>query len=278
MSGAFRHEGGAARSAWRGCGLRRPLVGLGGRRLAAGPRKRIQVWAQRMARHLAARRLFDLDHPLRGAFPPLRNGLAANLESATQLRRTTHCRYRLRESMVFHSPNVSDAYLDWQAGNVSDTCIEFRKRCFQIQALPRAGSPATMDLPKSLREARKAKKLTQAKVAADLGVSRPAVGQWESGETTPEPKNLLGLARLYGLEFEALASLLPGGEAAVFRAYSARNHAKVESAPDLTNEEWGLVLIYRQLPPEDKDWLWTQIHREARRAGISLDDAEPQPE
>ncbi|WP_174452360.1 helix-turn-helix transcriptional regulator [Azospirillum baldaniorum] len=134
-----------------------------------------------------------------------------------------------------------------------------------------------MDLPKSLREARKAKKLTQAKVAADLGVSRPAVGQWESGETTPEPKNLLGLARLYGMEIEALANLLPGGEAAVFRAYSARNHAMAEATPGITDEEWGLVLIYRQLPEEDKAWLWEQIHREARRAGISLDDAGSQP-
>ncbi|WP_188260840.1 helix-turn-helix transcriptional regulator [Azospirillum tabaci] len=135
-----------------------------------------------------------------------------------------------------------------------------------------------MDLPKSLRDARKAKKLTQDKVATQLGVSRPAVGQWESGETTPEPKNLLGLARLYGLDVEALADLLPGGAAAVFRAYSARNHAMSAAAHDLTDEEWGLVLIYRQLPDEDKAWLWEQIHREARRAGISLDDAGQQPE
>lgn len=39
--------------------------------------------------------------------------------------------------------------------------------------------------PGRLKEARLARSLTQAELAERLGVSRPLVSQWESGETTP---------------------------------------------------------------------------------------------
>lgn len=54
-----------------------------------------------------------------------------------------------------------------------------------------------------IAQARKARKLTQAQVAAAFGISRPAVGQWESGETSPGTDRLPALAELLGIDLNA---------------------------------------------------------------------------
>lgn len=47
----------------------------------------------------------------------------------------------------------------------------------------------------ALREAREAAKLTQDEVALMLGISRAAVGQWESGKTDPSTDNLIKICK-----------------------------------------------------------------------------------
>lgn len=45
-----------------------------------------------------------------------------------------------------------------------------------------------------IREAREAVNLTQSQLSRELGVTRQAVGQWESGVTVPDLENLVVLA------------------------------------------------------------------------------------
>lgn len=54
-----------------------------------------------------------------------------------------------------------------------------------------------------IAQARKARNLTQAKVASAFGISRPAVGQWESGETSPGAERLGALADLLRFDLSA---------------------------------------------------------------------------
>lgn len=48
------------------------------------------------------------------------------------------------------------------------------------------------------RNARKAARLTQQQIANELGVSHPAVQQWEAGKTHPSTEKLMALARILG--------------------------------------------------------------------------------
>lgn len=57
-----------------------------------------------------------------------------------------------------------------------------------------------------LKEARKAKNLSQQQVADHFGISKSAVSQWESDITRPDRDKSRGLAKLYGL---ALDMVLP---------------------------------------------------------------------
>lgn len=60
-----------------------------------------------------------------------------------------------------------------------------------------------------LKEARKAKKLSQQQVADHFKISKSAVSQWESDDTRPDSDKSRGLAKLYGLSLELL---LPGDD------------------------------------------------------------------
>ena len=53
---------------------------------------------------------------------------------------------------------------------------------------------------------RKAKGLSQEKLAEEVGVSRQAVSKWELGETTPEVEKLLSLAKVFGITTDDLLS------------------------------------------------------------------------
>ncbi|HBK45541.1 MAG TPA: transcriptional regulator [Xanthomonadaceae bacterium] len=58
-----------------------------------------------------------------------------------------------------------------------------------------------------IREARRLTALTQEALAAELGVTRSAVAQWEMADgTAPSVENLIGLAQRSGLRFEYLAT------------------------------------------------------------------------
>ncbi len=58
-----------------------------------------------------------------------------------------------------------------------------------------------------IREARRLTGMTQETLAAELGISRSAVAQWEMSEgTAPSVENLIALARRSGLAFEYLAT------------------------------------------------------------------------
>lgn len=58
-----------------------------------------------------------------------------------------------------------------------------------------------------IREARRLTGLTQETLAAELGISRSAVAQWEMAEgTAPSVENLIALSKRSGLFFEYLAT------------------------------------------------------------------------
>lgn len=61
-----------------------------------------------------------------------------------------------------------------------------------------------MALSQNIAQRRKALKLSQEYVASQLGVSRQAVSKWESGQTEPTAKNLVELARLFGMTVSEL--------------------------------------------------------------------------
>jgi transcriptional regulator with XRE-family HTH domain len=63
---------------------------------------------------------------------------------------------------------------------------------------------AVPPLPERLTSARRAAKLTQAQVAAELGVQAPRVVEWEKGRHVPQPETRAKLAVLYGVPTESL--------------------------------------------------------------------------
>jgi len=63
-----------------------------------------------------------------------------------------------------------------------------------------------MKLSEKILYYRKAAKLSQEELAAQVGVSRQAVSKWELGESTPEVDKLLALARAFGVTTDELLS------------------------------------------------------------------------
>ena len=57
-----------------------------------------------------------------------------------------------------------------------------------------------------LKQARKRKKLSQAELSRQLGVTQQAVGKWELGESLPDLPHTAALAELYGVTVDALIS------------------------------------------------------------------------
>ncbi len=64
-----------------------------------------------------------------------------------------------------------------------------------------------------LYELRRAHGISQEDLARKLGVSRQAVSKWECGESVPGTDNLIALARLYGVELDALLGIGRDAEA-----------------------------------------------------------------
>ena len=64
-----------------------------------------------------------------------------------------------------------------------------------------------------LKQARKAKKLSQAEVSRLLGVTQQAVGKWETGRSTPDPQTVAHLAEIFDTTADSLLGLhTPGSE------------------------------------------------------------------
>lgn len=61
-----------------------------------------------------------------------------------------------------------------------------------------------MKFEEKLVQLRKEHKLSQEQLAEKLGVSRQAVSRWESGETTPDMVNLLGLCNIFDVSADYL--------------------------------------------------------------------------
>lgn len=68
----------------------------------------------------------------------------------------------------------------------------------------RDDAPEKRSLGEVLKAHRTRCNMTQEMVAESLGVSRQAVGKWESGNSEPSTANLIALARLYGVTVDEL--------------------------------------------------------------------------
>lgn len=58
-----------------------------------------------------------------------------------------------------------------------------------------------------LKEARKARKMSQAELSRLLGITQQAVGKWETGRSTPDPQTVAKLAQLLDTTADALLGL-----------------------------------------------------------------------
>ncbi len=100
--------------------------------------------------------------------------------------------------------------------NASHTFIADTKAALTVAAMENG-------FGKRLRDARKAARLTIQAVADNLGVSYPAVQQWEVGKTFPATENLIKLRQLLGVD------LTNAGESP--KLYEPEPNARFESDP-----------------------------------------------
>ena len=61
-----------------------------------------------------------------------------------------------------------------------------------------------MKFQEKLVHLRKERKLSQEQLAEKLGVSRQAISRWESGDTTPDMLNILGLCNIFEISADDL--------------------------------------------------------------------------
>ncbi|HYG06675.1 MAG TPA: helix-turn-helix transcriptional regulator [Stenotrophomonas sp.] len=103
-----------------------------------------------------------------------------------------------------------------------------------------------------IREARRLTGLTQEMLAAELGISRSAVAQWEMADgTAPSVENLIAVARRSGLHFEYLATGRGEprfGPAQLITEEEARYHP-------LSEQQRQLLAAFEQLRPRQRSAL-----------------------
>lgn len=94
-------------------------------------------------------------------------------------------------------------------------------------------------LAQRLAEARKRARLTQRQVAAKLGVTHGAVGNWETGTTEPDAQMLARLARLYRVSSDYLLGLDNGAEVHPEAPVTAEEEPVPAAAmPEPTTPDW----------------------------------------
>ena len=112
-----------------------------------------------------------------------------------------------------------------------------------------------------IRAARERAGLTQAGLAAQIGVTRSAVAQWETGRSGQVGGNLTQIAAILGVGVEHL--LLGAGPAAVL--------GEMGGAERMAGDELALLRLYRACSAEDRAGLL----RLARRFAATTDPALP---
>lgn len=92
-----------------------------------------------------------------------------------------------------------------------------------------------------IKEARRRRELTQADVAAGLGVSVQAVSQWEGGKTLPTGDRLLRLGEMLGIDLRApyLA-----GEAGPFRGDATAGRYVVPLLSRVAAGRWSEAVVH----------------------------------
>ena len=99
--------------------------------------------------------------------------------------------------------------LAWQAmnllllaGAIFVAALLVKTLCRHLRATPARQERAQVrkSLGETIRDRRKACKMTQEFVAEALGVSRQAVSKWESGASEPSTSNLLALAKIFQVD------------------------------------------------------------------------------
>jgi transcriptional regulator with XRE-family HTH domain len=108
------------------------------------------------------------------------------------------------------------------------------------------------DIGQRVRDQRRERGLTQAQLAARIGVSRSAVAQWETGRTGQLGSNLSRIA-------DALET---GVEYLMF------GDDKRAPSQTLQGDELALLRLYRECEPEDRQILLRTARRLARRDGL----------
>lgn len=115
---------------------------------------------------------------------------------------------------------------------------------------PSAESPDDL-VGTRIREARRARGMTQGDLAAAVGVSRSAVAQWETGRAGQLRGNLSRIAAALGV---SAAHLMDGG--------APDGGPAAEDATELA-----LLRLYRACTEEDRAWLLQTAMRLVRAAG-----------
>lgn len=76
-------------------------------------------------------------------------------------------------------------------------------KCF-LKKVKNVFEGITMTISYRLKELRKEKKLTQAKVAQSLGTTQQSYARWENGKVTPTSEKLASIAKFYGVTTDYL--------------------------------------------------------------------------
>lgn len=105
------------------------------------------------------------------------------------------------------------------------------------------------DIGSRIRTARRERGLTQDEMAAQVGVSRSAVAQWETGRTGQVTGNLSRIAETLEVSVEYLM------------------HGNDKRAPGEVGkgDELALLRLYRECDPEDRQMLLRTARRLAKR-------------
>lgn len=64
-------------------------------------------------------------------------------------------------------------------------------------------------MKEQLKKLRKSAKLTQKEAARKIGVSQSSISMWETGGSTPQTKNLVRIADVYGCLVAELFKIIP---------------------------------------------------------------------
>lgn len=105
------------------------------------------------------------------------------------------------------------------------------------------------DIGARIRAVRRERGMTQDELADQVGVSRSAVAQWETGRTGQVTGNLSRIAGALGVNVEYL---MVGDD-------------KRAAADVRQGDELALVRLYRECDPEDRQMLLRTARRLARR-------------